>query len=33
LALRTFWRSREYADIKPLRTGAADVEVWAVPAQ
>jgi uncharacterized protein (DUF1330 family) len=32
-ALQAFWHSPEYADIKPLRAGAAKVEVWAVPAQ
>jgi uncharacterized protein (DUF1330 family) len=32
-ALHAFWHSPEYADIKPLRAGAASVEVWAVPAQ
>lgn len=31
-ALHAFWQSPEYAGIRPLREGAARVEVWAVPA-
>lgn len=31
-ALRAFWQSPQYAAIRPLRAGAARVEVWAVPA-
>jgi uncharacterized protein (DUF1330 family) len=31
-ALRAFWRSPEYAGIRPLREGAARVDAWAVPA-
>jgi len=30
-AIRRFWRSREYADVKVLRENAADIDVWAVP--
>jgi uncharacterized protein (DUF1330 family) len=30
-AIRTFWRSPEYARVKPLRDNAADIDVWAVP--
>lgn len=29
--LKTFWHSEEYARIKPLREGGADVDAWAVP--
>jgi uncharacterized protein (DUF1330 family) len=31
-AIRSFWRSKEYAAVKPLRFGAAKIDVWAVPA-
>ena len=31
-AIRSFWTSREYAAVKPLRFGAAKIDVWAVPA-
>jgi uncharacterized protein (DUF1330 family) len=31
-ALHAFWRSPEYAGIRPLRERAARVDVWAVPA-
>lgn len=31
-ALEAFWRSPQYAAIKPLREGAAQIDVWAVPA-
>jgi uncharacterized protein (DUF1330 family) len=30
-AIRAFWDSPEYADLKALRAGAAQVDVWAVP--
>jgi uncharacterized protein (DUF1330 family) len=30
-AIRTFWHSREYAEVKKLRENAADIDVWAVP--
>ena len=30
-AIRTFWHSSEYADVKALRENAADIDVWAVP--
>jgi uncharacterized protein (DUF1330 family) len=29
-AIRAFWRSPEYAKVKPLREGAAKIDVWAV---
>ena len=32
-AIRGFWNSREYAEVKKLRQGAATIDVWAVPAQ
>jgi uncharacterized protein (DUF1330 family) len=31
-ALQAFWRSPQYAAIKPLREGAAQIDAWAVPA-
>ena len=31
-ALRSFWSSPEYADLRRLREGAAEVDVWALPA-
>ena len=31
-ALREFWQSSEYADVRRLREGAAEVDVWALPA-
>ena len=31
-ALQAFWRSPDYAGIRALREGAAQVDVWAVPA-
>jgi uncharacterized protein (DUF1330 family) len=31
-ALHAFWRSPQYAGIRPLRERAARVDVWAVPA-
>ena len=30
-AIRAFWNSPEYAGLKALRAGAAQVDVWAVP--
>jgi uncharacterized protein (DUF1330 family) len=30
-AIRNFWNSKEYAAVKPLRYGAAKIDVWAVP--
>ena len=30
-AIRSFWSSKEYAAVKPLRYGAAKIDVWAVP--
>jgi uncharacterized protein (DUF1330 family) len=30
-AIRAFWHSREYAEVKKLRENAADIDVWAVP--
>ena len=30
-AIRQFWSSKEYAAVKPLRYGAAKIDVWAVP--
>ena len=30
-AIRRFWHSREYAEVKTLRENAADIDVWAVP--
>ena len=32
-ALRAFWNSPEYAELKALRAGAARIDAWAVPAQ
>jgi uncharacterized protein (DUF1330 family) len=31
-AIKAFWRSPQYAEVKPLREGAAKIDVWAVPA-
>lgn len=31
-ALRAFWQSPEYAEVKLLRAGAARIDAWAVPA-
>jgi uncharacterized protein (DUF1330 family) len=28
--IQEFWRSPEYAKVKPLRKGAAEIDVWAV---
>jgi uncharacterized protein (DUF1330 family) len=30
-AIRQFWHSRAYAEVKTLREDAADIDVWAVP--
>jgi len=30
-AIRGFWRSPEYTQVKRLREGAAKIDVWAVP--
>jgi uncharacterized protein (DUF1330 family) len=30
-AIKRFWRSPEYAKVKPLRENAAEVDAWAVP--
>jgi len=30
-AIRGFWSSPEYAQVKQLREGAAKIDVWAVP--
>jgi len=32
-ALRGFWNSAEYAELKGMRVGAARIDAWAVPAQ
>ena len=32
-ALRAFWNSPQYAELKALRAGAARVNAWAVPAE
>lgn len=32
-ALRAFWNSADYAELKALRAGAARIDAWAVPAQ
>ena len=31
-AIRAFWESSQYREIKKLREGAASIDVWAVPA-
>ena len=31
-ALRAFWQSPEYAEVKRLRAGAARIDAWAVAA-
>ena len=31
-AIREFWKSPAYSKVKPLREGAAKIDVWAVPA-
>ncbi len=31
-AIRKFWESPAYAEVRPLREGAAKIDVWAVPA-
>jgi uncharacterized protein (DUF1330 family) len=30
-AIRSFWHSREYGEVKRLRENAAEIDVWAVP--
>ena len=30
-AIRRFWHSPEYAEVKELRAGAGDLDAWAVP--
>ena len=30
-AIREFWQSPAYAAVKPLREGAAKIDVWVVP--
>jgi uncharacterized protein (DUF1330 family) len=30
-AIHAFWHSPEYSEIKKLREGAGDVDVWAIP--
>lgn len=30
-AIRSFWASPEYAQVKKLREGLAELDVWAVP--
>ena len=30
-AIRRFWQSPEYAEVKKLREGAAELDAWAVP--
>ena len=30
-AVRAFWNSPEYGPVKELRSGAAQLEVWAIP--
>jgi uncharacterized protein (DUF1330 family) len=30
-AIRTVWNSPEYAEVKKLREGAGELDVWAVP--
>ncbi len=30
-AIRAFWRSPEYAEVKKLREGLAELDAWAVP--
>lgn len=32
-AIREFWNSAEYKDVKELRRDAATLEVWAVPGE
>jgi len=31
-AIQEFWKSPAYSKVKPLREGAAKIDVWAVPA-
>ncbi len=30
-AIRSFWGSQEYGEVKKLRENAAEIDVWAVP--
>ena len=30
-AMHSFWDSPEYAEVKKLRQGSAELDVWAVP--
>ena len=30
-AIQSFWNSAEYAEVKKLREGLAELDVWAVP--
>jgi uncharacterized protein (DUF1330 family) len=30
-AIKQFWHSPEYAEVKPLRENAAEVDAWVVP--
>ena len=32
-AIRGFWNSREYGEVKKIREGAASIDAWAVPAK
>ena len=32
-AIRAFWGSSQYKDVRKLREGAATIDVWAVPAK
>ena len=32
-AIRAFWTSPQYTEVKQLRQGAARIDAWAVPAQ
>ena len=30
-AIHSFWHSAEYAEVKKLREGSGELDVWAVP--
>ena len=30
-AIRSFWNSSDYAEVKKLRHGSSELDVWAVP--